>query len=260
MAAENRHPDDDIQLLLDGRLDPARRGDVEAHLSVCASCRRRRDALSETRRITRASGSRAVPPGLETRLRAALDAEDTARRGRASRRRWVAAIVTATAVVVFGAPALWHLAHRADVVAIAADDFASVRAGTMPIEVRTDQPARLAAHFAAHGAPSKVFDFGMMGFRLEGGAVRQIGGHPSALYVYGGPGGLRLVCQMFRGRADELPPGSELRERNGVVFRIFERNGVTLVFWQEGDIMCVLASDLAREQLVDLAVAKSMKS
>ena len=134
-----------------------------------------------------------------------------------------------------------------------------VRAGTTPIEVRTDEPARLTKHVAVYGAPSKVFDFGMMAFRLEGGTIHGTGRLATALSVYDGPGGIRLVCQMFHGRADELPLGSELRERNGVVFRIFERNGVTLAFWQEGDVLCVLASDVAREQLVDLAVAKAMK-
>jgi hypothetical protein len=41
-------------------------------------------------------------------------------------------------------------------------------------------------------------------------------------------------------------------------FVIYERRGVTLVFWMEGDVMCVLSSDIGREEVVGLAFAKAM--
>jgi hypothetical protein len=41
---------------------------------------------------------------------------------------------------------------------------------------------------------------------------------------------------------------------------VYERDGVTSVFWQEGTVVCVLASDLPREEVVQLAYAKAMKA
>jgi hypothetical protein len=42
-------------------------------------------------------------------------------------------------------------------------------------------------------------------------------------------------------------------------FLIYRRGALTLVFWQEGDVICVLASDIAPEAAVALAFAKAVK-
>ena len=84
-------------------------------------------------------------------------------------------------------------------------------------------------------------------------------GRPSALFAYRGVGDHTLMCQMFEGSLDELPQGGEAREHNGIEFRIFKQHGLTLVFWMEGSVVCVLVSDVPGEDVVQLAYAKAVK-
>ena len=63
---------------------------------------------------------------------------------------------------------------------------------------------------------------------------------------------------MFLGQAGELPRGTTLRENKSLKFYTYQTNGVTAVFWQEGALVCVLVSDIAPEEVVQLAFAKAM--
>ena len=68
-----------------------------------------------------------------------------------------------------------------------------------------------------------------------------------------------MLYQMFDGTLDDLPQPDETREKDGIQFRIYHRRGLTLSFWQEGSVICVLVSDGGSEQVVQLAFAKAMK-
>jgi anti-sigma factor RsiW len=96
-----------------------------------------------------------------------------------------------------------------------------------------------------HGVPftTRVFDLGMMGYRLEGGRVHRLAGRLSALFVYRGEGGKILVCEMYSGHARELPGGAVLRENKGIRFYVYRTGRTTTVFWQERDVVCALSSD-----------------
>ena len=64
---------------------------------------------------------------------------------------------------------------------------------------------------------------------------------------------------MYEGTIDELPAGSEAREHDGIRFRIYRAHGVTLVFWQEGSVVCVLISDAPTEDVILFAYAKAVR-
>ena len=106
---------------------------------------------------------------------------------------------------------------------------------------------------------TRVFDLAMMEYLAVGGRVHDAGGVPSALFVYRGPDGRILLCQMFRARLEELPGGGDRRVNDGIEFQIYERDGKTVVAWQEGEVVCVLVSDIPREQVIQLAFAKAVK-
>lgn len=46
---------------------------------------------------------------------------------------------------------------------------------------------------------------------------------------------------------------------NAFTFYIYHRDGGAQVFWEEGDVLCVLASTLPANEVIDLAIAKAMK-
>jgi len=55
-------------------------------------------------------------------------------------------------------------------------------------------------------------------------------------------------------------PIKVVRDNSGFRFHIFQEDNLTLVFWQEGAIVCVLVSRLPREEVIKLAFAKAMRA
>ncbi len=263
MTESDAHPGDALQLLLDERLTPERRASVEAHLLGCARCHRELDALRRVRMAVRERlPDHEVPPALSARVAAALaqDPVTTAdRSSRLVRLRWVAALGLSAAAVAVLAIALTRSGGR-DPIAQAAHDFSGLESGRIALQVETADPQALARYF--HGRipfAVRVFDFGGMGYRLRGGGVHRIAGRAGALFAYEDAAGQWVVCQMFPGTLSELAigVGAEEREHDGIRFRIYRSAGLTLVFWQEGSILCVLAADGDVEAAIQLAYAKA---
>jgi anti-sigma factor RsiW len=92
---------------LDGRLDPAERGPLEAHLAACAACRAQVDELRAVVGVLGEWPAVAPSPGFEAALRARLAHEAGQGTGWfALRPAWGAAL--AAAVVIAFAVALWQ--------------------------------------------------------------------------------------------------------------------------------------------------------
>lgn len=260
MTASSPHPREMLHELVDGRLRGEERAGVERHLATCPACRRELEVLRATKQAAaRMFAPEAPPPDLDSRVRAALDDEDRQPVRGSLRRRWRRGplfIYAALAAVL--AAGVWVLVRPRSAPADVSRDYAEYRAGRLPLERLTADAPALDAYFAQRnlGFPSRVFDLGMMGYRLVGGRVHHVGRRPSAFFVYRGPAGQVLLCEMYEGVA---PAGAEVRLHDGISFYLHHRRQTTLVFWQEGDVVCVLASDIASEEVVQLAFAKAMK-
>jgi len=250
-----------LQDLLDERLDAARQTEVLTHLAGCPQCRSELEALRWVRDVAlKQLPVEDVPPALAARVVAALDVTDkqTVRRG--WRRRTMAAAVLAAAAVVL--LLLVSPSSNGDTLPNAvARDFVAYRDGTLPLTLHTSDVAAVERFFVAGGAPfaMRAFDLGMMQYQLVGGRLHRLRGRPSALFVYSGPGDRNLVCQMYEGQLADLPRSDDVREHNGITFRVYRAGTVTLVFWQEGPVVCVLASDADAEAVIQLAYAKAVK-
>jgi anti-sigma factor RsiW len=263
MTQDNAHPTQALQELLDGRLAEGRRAEVEGHLAECERCRRELEVLRWTRQTLRDTATaEPLPATLADEVEAALDREDEgagtpAPSSRPAWRRWlaVAAVLAVLALV------LPFLRPTVDVPARMARDFADYQAGRLALERTTDDVQSIERFFSEQGLgfEARVFDLAMMGYEPVGGRVHSVDGEPSALFVYRGPDGQILLCEMFRGRVSDLPEGAERRSSKGIDFRIYDRDGRTVVAWQEGVVVCVLVSDIPREDVIQLAFAKAMK-
>ena len=259
-----------LQDFLDGRLDDARQAEVRAHLEVCPQCRSELEALRWVRDVAlKQLPSKEVPSALAARVAGALDAAD-GRTGRAAsrtiRRRWrswagAGALLAAAAVAFLLVVKPGGGGRGGTLPEAAARDFAAYQDGSLSLALHTSDPAAVERLFVSAGLPfaTRVLDLGMMQYQLQGGRVHRLRGRPSALYVYRSPGGSDVVCQMFPGRLAELPRTPDVREHRGIAFQVYRVEGVTLVFWQEGAVVCVLASDAASEAVIQLAYAKAVK-
>lgn len=264
MADQDRHPIEAVQALVDGRLGGAEREAVERHLEGCAACRAERDVAAGTRRIVReALPVPDLPPGLETRIGAALDEADRPIEGRRWWRwGWLAPVAAALVVMVVflsGPPEEVSVGER--IVDTVSRDFGAVQTGSLSLSLPDADPEALEAFFTARGIDfeTRVFDLGMMGFELAGGRIEPLAGRSSALFAYLGPDGVLMVCRMYLGNLDELPQPSSTLENDGIVFHVYARDGRTLVFWEEGEVVCVLASDAPAQDVIDLSFAKAVK-
>ena len=255
MSDSRVHPSDDLQLLAEHLLDPDAQRAVEEHLRTCPRCRAELQALR--RAMEAARGRRddpAVPPGLASRVTAALDAEDR----RSTRRPWrwlvpVAAAAAALAVIV-----LWR-GRDADFVGLAERDFRNYQRGALALEMRTASPGELERFYAQQGPrPWPVWELGGMGYRLVGGQRHHLAGRDAELVAYRSDAGHDLLCVMYPGAMYELPAPTETRRQGGKEFGVYRRGDVTLVFWQEGEIVCVLISSGEPEAVVQLAIAKGL--
>ena len=268
MADPANHPSDLLQDAIDGRLDPSHRAALDAHLATCDRCRREMTAL----RWTKMQLANSVPPvdasfDLAGQLRQTLDEEDRQSSrsapqppARSAVRSRVVYWLAAAAAVI----ALVWIANRSDVPsapAQAAVDFRAFSPGSTPLEIRTADPATLEARLRAAGLPfaARVFDFGMMNYSLTGGGVKRFQGRPSALFAYRSADGRAVVCQMYQGEISELPVPIDRRRQNDIDFLVYREAELTVVFWQEGDVLCVLVADGDAEAAIRLAYAKAVK-
>ena len=260
MTGQPPHVGDELQDLLDGRLAEPRRAEVATHVASCAHCAREFAALEFAKREALALFADVpMPDGLAARVRASLDAEDhRVQPVRWTRRAWVGgAIAAAAAIVVFV-----RTRRGATIPELVAADFLAYDSGAAPLAVESADPKVVEAFFAANGAAfrTRVLDLGMMQYRLVGGRVHQLDGRTSALFAYRGPGNSALVCQMYEGSVAGLPQAAERREHGGIDFYVYRVHGVTVVFWPEGAVVCVLASTIPSEDVVQLAFAKAMRA
>lgn len=259
--SDDRHLGEAAQDLLDGRLDTAARAEAEAHLAGCAECAREVAALRSVKDAARlVAGSTQVPAPLTTAVSAALAREGAA--PRPAPRRWaLPAAAAALLVLVALAVLVWRSRDPSGLPAAVARAHSDYEADRIVLDLRTADPAALERHFATHGIPfpTHVYDLGMMGYRLVGGRVHALDGRNSALFVYEGPEGSALLCDMYVGRLAELPPPDQTREHDGIRFDVHRVDGTTMVFWEEGDVVCVLVSDIAAEDIIQVAFAKAMK-
>jgi anti-sigma factor RsiW len=264
MTDTTNHLGTTLQDFLDGRLAAARRSEVEAHLGTCPQCRRQLEALRWIRDVAlKQLPGEDVPPALAGRVAAALDAAHELSRPAASLtigRRWpkwaaAGALLAAALALLLVSP------RRANFTDAVARDFDEYSGGRLALDLRSSDGAAVERLFATGGIgfPARVFDLGMMQYRLAGGRIHRLRDRPSALFAYRGPAGRDLVCQMYEGWLSDLPRTDDVREHNGIIFQVYRTSGLTLVFWQEGAVVCVLASDAESEAVIQLAYAKAVK-
>lgn len=279
----SRHVSDQIDEWIDGRLSAADQRDVERHVEECASCRTEAAALRAVRATVAGRGDDVeLPAGLEDRIRGLLDAEDAIARGEvrpspaaSGGRRRPAAEPSRT-------PVAWALPLAAGLLLAVAGLYWAMRTTTVaePIAeafaqfgeltgvretwraARVESPRELEQRWRAAGLgfPTRVLDLSMSGYVLAGGRATRLGDRPAALAIYRGPSGI-VTCWMFDGRdrrEEDFPEAVDVHEANGFRFHVFERQGITVVVWREGDVLCVLSARMSRDDVVELAHAKAM--
>lgn len=263
MTSGTSHYDDELHELLDGRLVGELLSEVEAHLKSCDKCGKTLERLRWIREtVAENIVQEELPAEVESALSEMLDRED----GKAlpgsetKRRRWALAAAAAVVAGIVGV-VMFPSREMPDFPAAVATDYRLYRQAELTLVHETSSTEDMESFFAERGIPfdTRVFDLAMMDYGVRGGRVHEVASRQSALFVYQAEDGRTLVCQMYEGHVDELGGERQVRVHNEIDFYIYRVGEITLVFWQEGRVICVLASDIAAEEVVQLAFAKAIK-
>ena len=131
-----------------------------------------------------------------------------------------------------------------------------------PIKTRsiTDLKENLVRSVEGRFAPM-AYDFSAMDLRLVGGLFKEIANRQVLVTVYEGNGSI-LVCYTFLGSEDDAPAISEvLFDRDkGMNFYQFSQGQTNAVMHREGQVMCILVSQIRMDKLLALARAKAHAS
>lgn len=273
MSAET-HPTEQLAELLDGRLSGVERRAVDAHLRDCPTCQQTLATLTAAKRAVSQLPRPLVPADLEARVLREIDRVDVeARRVSDATPAWVPkpgqlfpelqlewrSVVVGVVAFVLMAAVYFFSRTSTDLPAAAATHVAAIQTQRLTLENPATDAAALQDYLTERMSfPVRVFDLAMMGYTISGGGVLDVDGRPAAAWVYRGANGF-LLCEMFVASLDDLPPPEETRVVNDITFHIYHRGGNTQVFWEEGDVLCVLASTLPARDIIDLAIAKAMK-
>jgi anti-sigma factor RsiW len=248
----------------DGELPPEDRNAVAGHLESCPACR---DALADYKRLGRAlalGGRLPVPPGLNARIKTALNAVDAeaeaaspeGQPARTSGQPWLsqrrtrsfltqaASVLVACAISAAGA---WWLANRVqDADRLERDLFnAHIRSllQESPVQVASSEQHTLRPWFAGRtdvAPPVKSLD--VEGFDLIGGRLDYVDGRRATVLVYK----RRLhVINVFMWPA--VAAGGDTHPE------VVTRNGYNMLSLRHGGITIWLVSDLSADELRQLA-------
>ncbi|MCI0617195.1 zf-HC2 domain-containing protein, partial [bacterium] len=260
---EEKHYELEIQDLIDGRLEPDVRAKMESHLAKCEKCRAEFEWLSRTKQIIqKVIHTVQTPDAVKNEILQSLKVESTEQiRHRKFRLKHTYLTAAILFILLLFAGVIYRNAVSSELPAQVAKDYRNYASNNLHIEITSSKPEEIENFFRQSGISFKtrVFDLAMMGYRLRGVKVHQFGRRTSAFFVYEGPNQQTMTCQMFPGSVQKLPKPSEIQNHKGIRFLIYSEKQITLVFWQEGDIVCVLASNASKEDVIQLAFAKAMR-
>jgi anti-sigma factor RsiW len=233
------------QAYLDGELDPAGILATEAHLDSCAACRAQVAETRALREALRAVAARhAAPPGLDQRIRQALDAADASmpaaprsglrlRRFLAARRQWFAGAVSGAVVAAAVAVALVML-RPSDDTGHMIDDLAGAHIRSLMAQHlldigSSDQKTVIPWFKGRVDVSPPVVDLSAEGYDLSGGRADFVDGKRVAAIVYGHGD---HIINLFVWPAYEGHPRGVAR-----------RDGYNLFMWSKSHLVFCAVSD-----------------
>ncbi len=100
---------------------------------------------------------------------------------------------------------------------------------------------------------ARLLDLSPWGYRVLARHTTEAGGKTGRVFVYRGENSEYLLAQEFEGVEITPPRHSEGMQLSNVDFVSYTREGINLVAWKDKDLLCIIASELPKEKLLDLA-------
>ena len=259
-----------ITALVDRELLDPERVSLESHLQECSDCRAAVEQQQRVKQALRESAERVRAPGA---LRDRILSDRRIFPGQ-SRRRWqdyigpiprpARAALAVALILAIAIPTFLLLKPRSEPIASAALKtyplFAtgelSVQRAENPNEVVEQLTRAVGGHFHPMG-----YDLSAMQLRPVAGLAREIQGRHILIAIYQGQGGT-LFCYTFFGSEEDAPANAAkfFDPVKKINFYAFSQGSLNAILHREGEIICILASEMPMEQLLTLAKSKARPS
>lgn len=260
-----------ITALVDQELHQAERSALEAHLEECSGCRLAfEDELALKRKIRQAGERMYAPALLRSRI---LSDRRIFPENRGLARRWLENLGLrsplyqaglALAFLVLLILPTYYLSNRISqpVTLAAFETYDLFTQGKLPLERTSSDEIvrRLTQAVDGHFHPMG-YDLSVMSLEPVAGVVREIRGRKILVVIYQGEGG-SLLCYTFLGSEADAPPNAArfFDPDTKMNFHAFSRAGINAVLHREGEVICILASEMPMDELLALARSKAKPS
>ena len=261
-----------ITALIDHELDQAERSALEAHFEECSGCRLAFEEELALKRKLRQAGERMYAPALlRTRI---LSDRRIFPENRGLAPRWLANLWPrspvyqaglALAFLVLLILPTYYLSNRvSQPVGLAAiETYDSFRRGDLPFDrtSNSDEIVRRLIQAVDGRFHPMGYDLSAMNMRPVAGVVREIDGRKILVVIYQGEGG-SLLCYTFLGSEADAPSNAArfFDPDTKMNFHAFSRAGINAVLHREGDVICILASEMPMDDLLALTRSKAKPS
>ncbi len=261
-----------ITAMVDHELDQAERSALEAHLEECSGCRLAFEEELALKQKIRQAGERMHAPAV-LRRRILSDRRIFTEKSR-SARQWLGDLwpgspifrtaLAVTVLVLLILPTYFLSNRISQPVALAAlETYDLFARGELSVD-RTRSSAEIVGELtqAVGGRFHPMgYDLTAMNLRPVAGVVREIHGRKILIAIYQGEGG-SLLCYTFLGSEADAPPNAArfFDPDMKMNFHAFSLAGINAVLHREGDVICILASEMSMDELLALARSKAKPS
>jgi anti-sigma factor RsiW len=258
-----------ITALVDNEVSELERSLVEGHLEGCSRCRsaheRERAVKSEIQNV---AVRMTAPLHLKNKILAdhriaPKEAEFVTQWKNVLFFRPSGRPAFAVALLLVGLlPIIYFLAQpRSQPIAVAALRIqARIIGGELPLHKARDQKELRNWQMRAVNGKIAPMEYDLSGMLLQpiGGLVQDVDGRPMLVTVYSG-NGPSITCFTFLGTERDAPEDATvfLDQHRNMKFYTFSKNGYNAVLHREGNVICLLVSNMPAEKLFALAMGKA---
>jgi hypothetical protein len=177
---------------------------------------------------------------------------------------FVGAALAAAVMLALAVPALYLLWPKSDSIAVAAlgtyEALAKSKLSPFGNEKPEELVARLVHQVGGHLHPMG-YDFSRVQMHPVAGSVQEIHGRKVLVVIYRGPGGT-LFCYTFAGSEADAPTHAAKFYDPAKKMNLYAFSGgpVNAVLHRENDLICILASEMPMNDLLELTRSKARPS
>ena len=258
--------------LVDNELSPQESALITAHFGECAECPKSFSREFALKRLLKDAATTIHAP---TELRAKIASAQRrpphkvwlSTSWRSLPRAWSFAVQAAVLVALLAIPFFyaryWLTSPHFPIVPGIFQSYRQITAGeTVPVKMKTlaELRERLTQLVDSQFAPM-AYDFSSMNIHLVGGLLQEIANRKVFAAVYQG-NGLTIICYTFIGSDGDTPEIAEtfFDTAKGMNFHQFFYTRTNAVMHREGNINCILMSQMPMPDLLELARAKAHSS